>query len=519
VLARAAAINGNHAEAAELLAKLAGMKPDQTDLAEKALGEALGAGKIELAISLARSIPPAKLASDARLLLVADEIRHDRDDFAVRWLTTKADNGDLRFLVPLVNAWSAADHGDAAAAMQAIGSVPDNSLLAPLKDEQRAFLLLKFKRTAEAEPFARRAIGTSGQREERVRLALADGFLAAGDKARAAIMLDGMGSDGAPAEARLAAGKPNGEAIDSLGKALSESIVYFAGDIARLHRGPAPLGLVQVARYADPGNASATSLLALLLHAQERTPEALAVLATVPVNDALIDQVRDAQVQILVDDKRFDEAYRIAAAAASAPGATAGDYSRLGEVYAAMKRSSEAADAYGKAIAMSKAAATNFEQWTLLLLRASALEDAGRWPEARQALEAGLAIAPDQPLLLNFLGYAKLERGEDMDKAEAMIRKASELAPDDASIIDSLGWAQFKRGKVDAAIDTLQQAAAKDPEQAEIQEHLGDALYSSGRRYEARYAWRAALITAEDDIAGRIKAKLASGLSAGNAAP
>ena len=82
-----------------------------------------------------------------------------------------------------------------------------------------------------------------------------------------------------------------------------------------------------------------------------------------------------------------------------------------------------------------------------------------------------------------------------------MIRKASELSPDNASITDSLGWAQFKRGKIDDAIATLQQAAAKDPDQAEIQEHLGDALFKSGRRYEARFAWSAALITGEDETA------------------
>ena len=140
-------------------------------------------------------------------------------------------------------------------------------------------------------------------------------------------------------------------------------------------------------------------------------------------------------------------------------------------------------------------------------------------PKHKAALAQALAIAPDQPLLLNFLGYAKLEHGEDVDAAEAMIRKASELAPDDASITDSLGWAQFKRGKTAEAMATLQKAAEKDPAQAEIQEHLGDALYKSGRRYEARFAWRAALITAEDDIAARVKAKLASGLTPANAAP
>src|SRR4029079_9309747 len=121
-------------------------------------------------------------------------------------------------------------------------------------------------------------------------------------------------------------------------------------------------------------------------------------------------------------------------------------------------------------------------------------------PEARVALEQGRAIAPQQPLLLNFMGYAKLERGEDVDNAETMIRKASELAPDDASITDSLGWAQFKRGKVSEAISTLQRAAEKDSDQAEIQEHLGDALFKSGRRYEARFAWAASLVTAEDEV-------------------
>jgi Flp pilus assembly protein TadD len=184
-----------------------------------------------------------------------------------------------------------------------------------------------------------------------------------------------------------------------------------------------------------------------------------------------------------------------------------------------MKRNNEAADAYGRAIAFAQAQKLDGQLWSLLLLRASSLEEAGRWPEARAALQQALTVAPDQPLLLNFLGYAKLERGEDVDAAEAMIRKASDLAPDEASITDSLGWAEFKRGKVAEAIATLQRAAEKDPAQAEIQEHLGDALYRSGRRYEARFAWNASLVTAEDEIAARVKAKLASGLTPANAAP
>jgi tetratricopeptide (TPR) repeat protein len=328
-----------------------------------------------------------------------------------------------------------------------------------------------------------------------------------------------MEGDAQVARQRIMAGKRSGQGIDTLTEAFGEALTAFAADVARLQRGSAPVSLVQVARYANPRSSSTALLLALLLQSQERSDEALAMLRTFPRDDALISHIRDTQVKILTDAKRYNEAYAIAAPAAADSSATAADWSRLGELYQAMKRSGQAADAYGRAVALARASSGSRDLWTLLLLRADALEQASRWPEARQSLEQALALAPEQPLLLNFLGYGKLERGEDLDAAEAMIRKASELAPDNASIIDSLGWAQYKRGKLSEAIATLQRAAEKDPGQAEIHEHLGDALYKSGRRYEARFAWEAALVTAEDDIASRVKAKLASGLTDANAAP
>jgi len=519
VEARAAAINGEHARAAELLATLANAQPSEVQFAQQALGEAIGAGRMDLALNLAAKIPASKLTTDARLLLVAEAVKQRRGDRALSWLAPVGGSGDLGFLAPLLNAWDAAERGDQARAMSSIDQIQPNSLLGPLRNEEQALLLLKFRRAPEAEPFARRAIGSAGARETRVRLALADGFLAAGDRARAEAMIDGMSSDSSAARARILAGKPSGEGVDTSAKALSGVLTAFGAELARLQRAAPPVGLVQVARYADPQNSAATALLALLLDSQDRSAEALAVLGTVGPNDALVSQVRDVQVRILVNEKRLNEAYAIASAATRDANAGIADYSRLGDVLEAMDRHDQAADAFGRAVAMANARSRKTELWPMLLLQANALEEGNRWPEAKAALQQGLAIAPEQPLLLNFMGYAKLERGEDMDSAEAMIRKASELAPDDASIIDSLGWAQFKRGKVDEAIATLQQAAEKDPDQAEIQEHLGDALYKSGRRYEARFAWNAALVTAEDNIATRVKSKLASGLTSANAAP
>jgi len=118
VEARAAAMTGDHSRSAALLASLAQSQPQDVDLARKALGEAIGAGQIDLALRLARSIPAQRLTSEARLLLATDEIRHRRSDKAVGWLSTKGDNGDLAFLIPIVNAWDEADRGDFNRAIQ-----------------------------------------------------------------------------------------------------------------------------------------------------------------------------------------------------------------------------------------------------------------------------------------------------------------------------------------------------------------------------------------------------------------
>src|SRR4051794_3717598 len=220
VEARAAAINGEHARAAELLATLANAQPSEVQFAQQALGEAIGAGRMDLALNLAAKIPASKLTTDARLLLVAEAVKQRRGDRALSWLAPVGGSGDLGFLAPLLNAWDAAERGDQARAMSSIDQIQPNSLLGPLRNEEQALLLLKFRRAPEAEPFARRAIGSAGARETRVRLALADGFLAAGDRARAEAMIDGMSSDSSAARARILAGKPSGEGVDTSAKAL-----------------------------------------------------------------------------------------------------------------------------------------------------------------------------------------------------------------------------------------------------------------------------------------------------------
>jgi tetratricopeptide (TPR) repeat protein len=518
VAARAASISGDHAQAAELYARLASGSSDP-DLQRRAISEAITAGDMPLALRLVRQSAKPTATVDSKLLLVADALRRDKSAEAVQLLSPSSGGADLSFWSPLVQAWDAAQRRDSASAIAYLAAVPRSSALAPFIDEESALVLLKLDRTADAEPYARRAIGSAGPREYRLRLALAQGFWAAGDRARALAMLDGVSGDTAVARQALQSGGLKTLAIDSAAEAFSDQLVALALEMQRSDRPPAnPLNIVQIARYAAPDSSAAAILLGNLLARDDQLAGALAAYRSVGDRDPLKSEALDSEVRALSDSKRLDEALAIANRAAVAPGARSDDFSRLGDVYSSMKRYDDAAAAYGRAIALAPKADTA-QIWPLLLLQASAFQSANRWPEAKAALGAAIGMAPNEPVVLNFLGYSKLVHGEDTKSAEALIRRASELAPDDASITDSLGWALYKLGKVDEAIAMLQKAAIGDPAQAEIQEHLGDALYASGRRFEARFAWSAALATADDEETARIRTKIASGLTKSTAAP
>jgi tetratricopeptide (TPR) repeat protein len=347
-------------------------------------------------------------------------------------------------------------------------------------------------------------------------MVFADAFLRAGDRKAAAAMI--ADADDPHTIARVRAGKRLGQTIDSAAGAFSELLTGLALDLSRGDKGM-PIALLNVARHADPSNSGAALLQALLLEVVDRHDAALAVFRSIGPKDALATQARNYEVRLLGTQSRFQEALAVALPLAQDRDAGIADYQRLGDIYRRMKRYDAAADAFGRAIQLGSRQGLGSRLWPLYYERAGVLEEADRWPEAKKDLNAALALAPDQAVILNFLGYAKLERGEDLDLAEAMIRKASALAPNEPAITDSLGWALYKRGRLPEAIATLQRAAAKEAQEPEIHEHLGDALYSAGRKYEARFAWNAALIGAEADVAKRVRAKIENGLTPETAAP
>jgi tetratricopeptide (TPR) repeat protein len=189
-----------------------------------------------------------------------------------------------------------------------------------------------------------------------------------------------------------------------------------------------------------------------------------------------------------------------------------GDLLRYDEKYL------EAADAYTKALAIS--GGENASDWRYYYVRAISYERAKEWSKAEPDFLKALELNPDQPQVLNYLGYSWIDQDMNYDKALGMIEKAVAAVPRDGYIVDSLGWAFYKLGRVDEAVTTLEQAVQLLPNDPEINDHLGDAYWKAGRQLEAKFQWR---IAASVDTIGTVKArtapKLADGLTKDNATP
>ncbi|MFN3931205.1 MAG: tetratricopeptide repeat protein [Brevundimonas sp.] len=146
--------------------------------------------------------------------------------------------------------------------------------------------------------------------------------------------------------------------------------------------------------------------------------------------------------------------------------------------------------------------------------RGRTLQQLGRIEEAEAELWSALQMAPNEPVLLNHLGYLWVDSGRRVEQGAELIARAFAADPRNANIQDSLGWAQYRRGQFDAAVTTLEEAVSKQPANAEINDHLGDAYWQVGRRREAAWQWNRVLtLEPEPERRAEVEQKLTDGLT------
>lgn len=239
----------------------------------------------------------------------------------------------------------------------------------------------------------------------------------------------------------------------------------------------------------------------------ERYTLAREALARVDANSPYAASARILDARLLRESGRPDEALAAAQAIAQEGGPRA--QRALADMYASLDRHAEAEPIYSALLAQDES------NWRLYFARAAVRDTLGRWPEAEADLQRALTLSPDQPDVLNYLGYTWVDRGEKLQEGLTMIRRAVELRPDSGAIIDSLGWAYFRLGDYRQALLFLERAVELEPGSAVLNDHLGDVYWRVGRRTEARFQWRRAL-TQDPDDPSAIEAKLESGLPEAN---
>ncbi|MEJ7926556.1 hypothetical protein WG908_07280 [Sphingobium sp. AN641] len=500
--------------------------PASVDIARRSYFQALESGDMPLALQSARLLEDqGLLPRDGTLLMIADALARKDWAEARRWTRRMEEEVNFGFLTSIVDSWISLGEGRYVA--PAINSGDRFAALASRYiDEHTALQALAWRDLSAAMPAIRRALALRLVDLTGMRLTFAAQLAAAGDKDMASALLPEGRLSFARARADIASGKGRAAGAPMTPRqGFARLIARLASDVASdaardsaTGASTAALGirLGRIAIFADPDAAEPRLVAARLLGQGGYPAFAADESRAVPLGSWFHMIAQGELVDALADGGDKAAATALARRIAAMPDAESERHVRLGRLLADAKDFTGAAAAFRAAQGHYSPDAV---PWALLLFEGSALEQGGQWDAARAVLERAAALAPEEPMILNYLGYAQVERRQNVATALGLLKKASSLRPDDASIADSLGWARFVSGDKAGAVPILEAAVAGAPDDATINEHLGDAYWSVGRRFEARYAWTAASTFADGAIAQRLAAKMREGMKPEYAAP
>ncbi|MBX9946867.1 MAG: tetratricopeptide repeat protein, partial [Reyranella sp.] len=469
-------------------------------------------------------------------------------------LTTRPGDG----FANLVLAVQAIKKEDYKAAEQQLGRIGAENQLGPLRDYVMAWLKAGQKDFAGARSFIARLKPAAGERAEapalvieaqidelagdraaaeskyrraagldrnslRTTLAVADGLRRLGKADEARQLLKAYGdkhSDSVLMDALLAANAPPPKP-PSVASGIAEILFDIGGILAadqRNQRADIALIFNQLAVNLKPDHDLAWLMISNLYEQFKQVPKSIAALAKVSATSPLSWQARLRMAALEAELDRFDQAVsRLKALVAEKPERLDAALT-LADLLRGKERYADAVAAYDTAIARLR----NPEErhWIIYFGRGIVLERTKQWPKAEVDMKKALELSPEQPHVLNYLGYSWIDQGMHLDEGMKMLMRATALRPDDGAITDSVGWAFYRVGQFDKAVEWLERATEQKGDDATITEHLGDAYWHVGRRREAQFQWERALNQKpEKDRVPIIKDKLANGLTPANDKP
>ena len=511
--ARHAESAGDLVAAADLAAEIIGEVPDSTNVRRRAHLLMVSAGRFDKAAALAKDViknnPGDPLAV---YTLYVDAMRDGRFPEAANLPDDVATGGVNGILVPLLKAWALAGQEQTDDAILSLNSLIGQAGLAPIAGLHQALIADIGGDIGRAEEAFRKALDQSGSRPS---LQLVDSFsrfLMRQDRTEEARMLvQGFANQNPdtlliePTQQVVAGDAAPERIIGTVQHGAAEVFRNISGLLNHERLRTEALMFVRLSIGLEPGNPTALFSLGQLLADRSREDLVIDVYHQIRSDTPYSWYARLSIADALQAQEKSEEAVDILQAMAQERRDRSDVMRTLADLFRIEKRFDEAVKAYDEAIERQGGEA----DWRLLYTRGIALERAKQWERAEKDFLAALELEPDQPLILNYLGYSWVEQGVELERAKAMIETAVAKKPEDGYITDSLGWVLYRLGDYPGAVEHLERAVVLEPRDPVINDHLGDAYWLVGRKLEACYQWlRALSLDPEADVEVEIRRKL-----------
>ncbi|WP_089881120.1 tetratricopeptide repeat protein [Citreimonas salinaria] len=519
--ARQASFTGDLAAAAEYYGRAVDNDPSNLSLLERAVLANVSLGRFDAAAERADQLTgqggQSQLAQMAQVARDAQSENYSAVLMAIdegRGLGPLADG--------LIEAWAQLGQGDMSAALVAFDDVSAQQGLSAFAGYHKALALASVGDFESAEAIFG-AGGAGGMANTRRGIMARSEILSQLDRFDQALGLIDETFEGdldpalAEMRARLAAKeKIPFTHVRSARDGMAEVFYTLAGALAGEENADLTLIYARVANHLRPDHVDAMLLAAELLESLGQYDLAIETYAAVPPDHPVFHAAELGRAEALRRQGSIDEAIAVLDALRESHDDMAVVHSTLADLYREQERFVLASDAYTAAI--DRIDEIGERQWFLFYARAISYERQDMWEQAEADFRRALELNPEQPQVLNYLGYSLVEKQQKLDEALDMIERAVAARPDSGYIVDSLGWVLYRLGRYDEAVGHMERAAELMPVDPVVNDHLGDVYWAVGRELEAEFQWKRALSfvdwedAAEEVDAERIRRKLEVGL-------
>lgn len=512
------------AEAAKYMVRALQSDPTNLALQQEAMRALVKAGDMEAATAIAHTLSQSQAQDPLVATLVMVE-RFKKGDYANarKIMKLPADRGLFGVIKPAIDQWLAIAMGGLTSPVVMQGAIDKSGFFAPFLTYHAALMndLLGFGDMARKQYAL--ASADASVAPYRVVEAYANFLLRQKERDKAQQLFDTYAAENPDSNlipAPFRRGVVPAPLVANAGEGMAELFFSTASILFGEELTGESFLYLRLALALQPDLPPAQLMLANIYETNKEYEEAIRIYESIKPGSVFYRRGQLRRALNLEAMGRLDAAVESLKSLTEEHPSDESPYITLGDVMREQKKFERAIEYYSLAISRieKRLGKLRSSDWPLYYARGVASERAGMWNAAERDFFAALKLEPNQPDVLNYLGYSWLIQGKNLEKARDYIEIALSAKPDDAHILDSMGWAYYVMGNYPKAIEYLERAADVLPQDITINDHLGDAYWQTGRKVEANYQWQRALnFKPEDEEAERIREKLARGLSDGKA--